>query len=74
MKVRNIGNNQTEISIGNNKTVLVSYQTVVAACIDGMYYKTGKKWSTTTSRHINNWLNGVNAEIKEQTFFDNLLE
>ncbi len=56
MKVRNIGSNMTEIEIGD-KLILVSYETPVACAIMGDgYYRTSKKWSATTTRHINKWL------------------
>jgi hypothetical protein len=72
MKIRNIGSNQTEVNISNG-VVLVSYETPVAAIIDGVRYRTQKKWSVTTSRHINQWLDGAQAETKPQAFFDSLL-
>ena len=63
MKLRQIGSNQTEVIIGN-KTVLFSYETPVAAFINGQgFIQTEKKWSVTTSRHINKWLQSNNAEI-----------
>jgi len=55
--------------------VLFSYATPVA-CYDKhtyTYYRTAKKWSMTTSRHINKWLDGVKAIEQPQEYFDNLL-
>ena len=55
--------------------VLFSYSTPVA-CYDKNsldYYCTAKKWSMTTSRHINKWLDGVKAVEQPQEYFDNLL-
>ena len=73
MKVRNIGSNQTEVE-ANGKMILVSYQTPVACQIEGEgFYRTSKKWSVTTSKHINKWLNGAKATEKAQDYFDNLL-
>ena len=94
MKLRQIGSNQTEVVINNtiNKaftdfatdyTVLFSYQTPVACHVAGVgFFKTTKKWSTTTSRHINKWLfeNGIQPLDKThagvialpQEAFDNL--
>ena len=74
MKLRKIANNQTELWL-KDVTILVSYETPVAY-IDGLTgkaYKTSKKWSATTSRHINSWLNGVDAIEVEQSVLDNLL-
>ncbi len=75
MKLRNLGKNVTSLQLANI-TILVSYDTPVAYynCITDKYFRTSKKWSATTSNHINKWLDGVNAEEKEQEFFDDLLK
>jgi hypothetical protein len=73
MKIKSIGKNKTELHIGN-KIIFISYETPVAACIDGKFFKTDKKWSTSTSKHINAWIDGKKAETKEQGFFDNLIK
>jgi hypothetical protein len=73
MKIKSIGKNQTELHI-NDKIIFISYETPVAACIDGQFFVTEKKWSTTTSKHINTWINGRNAEIRPQAIFDNLIK
>ncbi len=75
MKLIPIGPNQTELSFlasGKSANLFFSYQTPVAAMIDGICYKTDKKWSATTSRHITKWLDGANAETKPQAWFDSL--
>ena len=74
MKLRNLGSNTTELTTANDNQVLISYETPVAACINGEYYRTSTKWSATTSKHINKWLDGVIAGEKPQEFFDNLLK
>jgi hypothetical protein len=53
---RSIGANQTEITLGSGVTVLVSYQTPVAAFISGRGYLRTTGWRQTTSRHINQWI------------------
>ena len=55
--------------------VLFSYATPVAVYDkrNHDYYRTAKYWSKTTSRHINKWLDGVQAEEKPQEFFDEYL-
>jgi hypothetical protein len=79
MKLRKLGNNQTVITMQDGdfgKSILFSYDTPVAALINGRVYKTSKKWSVTTSRHINQWLSDLEAdkvEEKDQSFFDNLV-
>lgn len=72
MNLKPIASNMTEVTMGDC-TVLFSYQTPVACCIKGDgYYRTDKKWSITTSRHINKWLDGITAKPAPQSFFDNL--
>lgn len=74
MKVKNIGSNMTEVETKMG-TILVSYSTPVAACLsDGSgFIRTSKKWSMTTSRHINKWLAGANAKEVDQSVLDNML-
>ena len=58
MKVKSIGSNQTEVS-ANGCRVLYSYETPVALeAPSGKYYKTDRKWSVTTSKHINRFVGG----------------
>lgn len=73
-----IGANQTELTF-NGAKVLFSYQTPVAAWINGQFYKTNKKWSVTTSKHVNKWVSSDNSLIllaieKDQSFFDGIIE
>ena len=89
MKVKNIGSNMTEIELPDGTLVLVSYETPVAARVfalaaenDGVALaRTSKKWSATTTRHINKWLRAnfseeapKRAREMPQEYFDNLLE
>lgn len=71
------GSNRTVVVL-DNANILFSYETPVAAVIDASYYRTEKKWSQTTTNHINAWLDGVvccNEVIeKPQSFFDNLIK
>lgn len=71
MELKSIGPNQTEIR-SNGNTIFFSYNTPVAGIVDGEFCKTSKKWSMTTSRHINKWLDGASAKEMPQSFFDNL--
>ena len=73
MRIEQEGSNQTVVIV-DNANILFSYETPVAAIIDGDYYKTEKKWSRTTTRHINDWLDGDEATEKPQEFFDNLIK
>ncbi len=71
MKLRPLAKNMTELDTGY-ALVLFSYSTPVAARIDGQYFRTSEKWSTTTSKHIHRWLEGATAEEKPQSFFSEL--
>ena len=76
MKVKQLAANMTEVELGDF-TILFSYETPVAAHEAGVgVFKTDKKWSATTSKHINKWMarHGFSkAEEKEQKFFDTLV-
>ena len=81
MKLKPLGSNQTELRLADGTTVLFSYQTPVACAtfqgdnMDFVYYKTDMKWSRTTSKHINRWLDGVDeVSIKPQEFFNELVK
>jgi len=78
MQLNRIGNNETVVSFDNGTEVLFSYDTPVAGrrFVDGVLqvFKTEKKWSVTTSKHINKYLKTFNAEAVElpQYELDNL--
>lgn len=76
MNLTPIQANMTEVEINPSLTVLFSYNTPVACkWTNGAiyeYYRTEKKWSNTTTRHINKWLDGNPAKFKDQDYFDNL--
>jgi len=74
MKLRKIGNNQTEIQTALFN-LLISYETPVAVYIieTGEKLITDKKWSATTTKHINAWYSHIEASAKPQSYFDNLL-
>jgi hypothetical protein len=63
--IRSIATNQTEVTIGGNR-FFVSYETPVAAYMDGTYYKENLSSSRTTARHINKWLGSVGLKLWEQ--------
>jgi len=76
MNLRPIASNMTEL-VTNGCTILFSYETPVAAYTPTQgYVRTSKKWSVTTSKHINKWLRSQDAEAEErsQAFFDSLIE
>ena len=71
MKLQTVGANQTVVNIDGN-LIFFSYNTPVAARIGGAFYRTEKKWSVTTSKHINKWLAGAKAREVPQSELDAL--
>ena len=70
MFLRSIGNNQTQVDYRDGTSVLFSYSTPVAALTDNGFYVTAKKWSVTTSRHIDKWIDGAAYKEQPQEFFN----
>lgn len=74
MKINVIGANQTLVHLPVG-TILFSYETPVAAYVSGRgYIRTAEKFSKTTSKHINQWLGGANAEVVPQIMIEDLVE
>lgn len=62
MKLKPIGSNQTVLYTNHGDEVLYSYETPVAGFKRGLgWFKTSEKYSVTTSRHINKYLDGREA-------------
>ena len=86
MHIKRISPNETEVVV-NERLVdrekharfFFSYDTIVAAKVGTKYYKTEEKFSQSTSRHLNKWLEtegdhaSAEAQIKPQTWFEKLL-
>ena len=79
MNLTPLAANMTQLTLGD-KTILFSYKTPVAVLypITGNFYRTEKKWSNTTTRHINKWAptlgySSKDYQTKPQEYFDNLL-
>ena len=72
MKLNHLSSNKNEITLSDGTQVLFSYATPVAAWVNGEFFKTSKKWSNTTTRHINSWVHL--ATEKPQEYFDNLVK
>ena len=72
IKIQNLGANKLEIYLDKSNLILFqSYETIVAARLENLeYVRTSTKWSRTTTRHINKWLEGVEAKERPQSFFD----
>ena len=76
MQLTPIAANQTQLNLNDGTEVFFSYRTPVAAYLPSQgYIRTAKKWSVTTSRHINKWLGGVNnvTEVTQEQL-NNLVE
>lgn len=71
MKLRLLGPNQTEVE-ADGAIVLFSYNTPVAAQVGNDYFVTDRKYSTTTTKHVNAWLAGKKPVRKAQSFFDTI--
>jgi hypothetical protein len=73
MRIRNIGSNQTQLELSNGTHILFSYETPVAAFIPGKgYVRSSKKYSVTTSKHVNAWA-GKDASPVPQSEIDALM-
>jgi hypothetical protein len=73
MKLKQLGSNMTELDMGFAQ-VFFSYETPVAARItDGTLLRTEERYSVTTTKHINKWLNGCEALTVPQDRIDCLL-
>lgn len=78
MNLTPIKQNMNEVETAEYK-ILFSYKTPVAVILnDGTSFKTAKKWSQTTTRHINSWFSMQGTDVnqpqdKPQEYFDNLL-
>ena len=73
MKILDVGSNMTELQLNSGTSVLFSYSTPVAcSTVDG-WFKTEQWYSTTTTKHVNKWLEGIKAQTKPQEFFNDLV-
>ena len=73
MKLIPIAANQTEVQFPSGLIVFFSYKTPVAANLaEGGFIRTSHKWSVTTSKHINKWLQGAKATEVDQSVLDSL--
>jgi hypothetical protein len=74
LSVKPLASNMTLLETPK-QIVLFSYATPVASFDKSNYQfnRTAKKWSKTTTRHINKWIDGVKANELPQEYFDNLL-
>jgi hypothetical protein len=75
LSVKPVASNMTLLETPKH-IVLFSYATPVASFDKATYSfnRTAKKWSMTTTRHINKWLDGVKATEQPQDYFDSLFD
>jgi len=74
MKLKQLGSNMTALNL-NEVQVFFSYETPVAAMLaDGSLVRTEDFYSVTTSKHINKWLDGQEAQEVPQAAIDELVE
>lgn len=69
MKLRQIKPNQTELEVGET-IIFFSYATPVCVDTGEEILQTETKYSVTTSKHINQWLNGRKARLVPQSEID----
>jgi hypothetical protein len=73
MKLDKTGPNTTELTLANGTTVFFSYKTPVAAFVSGRgLLRTDTRYSVTTSKHLNQWLDGRDATEVPQAELDSL--
>ena len=72
MILRQIGSNQTELSLNNGNSIFFSYETPVAGYSDDIgFFRTATYYSKTTSRHINAYLGETEfTEVPDQFITD----
>lgn len=75
LQLNPIGPNMTEVET-DEVIVLFSYSTPVAYedKASGQCYRTSERFSTTTSRHINKWLEGREAQEVDQSQLEGLVQ
>jgi hypothetical protein len=79
MNLKPLASNMTELTLRDGSRILFSYETPVAHYKPSEFlYKTDKKWSQTTSRHINKWdianWSDIAYTSQPQEYFDNLIK
>lgn len=68
MKVTPLGTNKTQVSLADGTEVLFSYQTPVAALIPGRgWVRTEERYSVTTTKHINAWIQSEAEQVDQWT-------
>lgn len=63
----------TVITLANGNKILISYETPVAAYINGQYYETTEYYSGSTNKHIGAFRHWENIKYKSEEWFKKLL-
>jgi len=74
IRLNPIAKNQNILITDNGCQILFSYETPVAMINKYGSYKTEQFYSTTTSRHINKFLKGLDVTTVKQENINNYLE
>ena len=78
MKLKQLGSNKTQVTYDlhtGKMDVLFSYETPVAAWLPNRgYIRTNQKFSVTTTKHINQWLQGAEAYEVPQSQLEELVQ
>lgn len=79
MQLKQIQANMTELTLSNGDRVLFSYQTPVACFTSDEFIQVNKKYSITTTKHINKWfkLSGwklATVRFESPDFFNTLIK
>lgn len=74
IKLRPLASNMTVLILPDGTVILFSYETAVAALLTtGRRIVTSKKYGSTTTSHINKWIDGSHYEHADQSVLDSLL-
>ena len=74
MQVQSLGANKTQVDLADGTSVFFSYKTPVAALVPGKgWIRTSTRYSVTTTKHINQWIQGALATEVDQWDIDQLV-
>ena len=75
MKLKTYASTMTTLELRNGTEILFSYSTPVAGyhMEDHEFFKTDEWYSSTTTRHINNYLDGAQAVTIDQSEIDSMV-
>ena len=66
MKVQSLGANKTQVDLADGTSVFFSYSTPVAALVPGKgWIRTRTRYSVTTTKHINQWIEAPATEVDQ---------